>query len=173
VIRTLLPWLLTVAVAACAGVVPVPAAPVVGEASDEAFLLVVRSPSDRYPAGQPIEVFAEVLYQGPKNVERVFHASSPVGWQIVQLDGDAVMGGGMDLPCLSTDFANNRPRRYDFEKAGVVEDVQPFNRAWFEDPALRLPRGRWRFVATLDVALGECGGEPHSLKAHIDLLVGP
>ncbi|MBA2314133.1 MAG: hypothetical protein H0V87_02000 [Chloroflexi bacterium] len=171
--RLLVAGLLIVSMSACAEVLPIAPRPAVAEASDDLFLLVVRSPADRHPTGQPIDVFAELLYQGPKNSETIFHASSPIFWQIVQLDGPAVMEGGMDMPCLSTDLQAGAPKRYPFEKAGVVEDVPPFNRAWFEEDALRLPAGRWRFVATLSVSLGDCGGEPHELEASVDLVVGP
>ena len=161
------------AVSACAEVLPIAPQPAVGEASDEIFLLVVRSPSSRHAAGHPIEVAAEIVYQGPKNRETMFHASSPVGWQLVQLDGPAEMGGGMDLPCLTTEIEPGRVIRLPFEKAGVVEDAGPFDRAWFEQPALTLPQGRWRVIAQLMVALGDCGGERHDLEANIDLVVTP
>ncbi len=170
-------WLLAavvaVLVAGCAEVLPVGPMPAVGEASDDLFLLVVRSPADRYRAGQPIEVFAELVYQGPGDGKTVYHASSPIGWQIVQLDGPAVMGGGMDMPCLSTNLAAGVPERYPFAKAGVVEDRPPFDRAWFEEETLRLPAGRWRITASMDVSLGDCGGETHALEASIDIAVGP
>ena len=171
--RALAAAFLLAAVAACAEVVPIGPVPAVAESSDELFVLVVRSPADRHPAGQPIDVFAELLYQGPRNGETIYHASSPIGWQIVQLDGPAVMGGGMDMPCLSTDLTTGIPTRYPFQKAGAVEDRPPFDRAWFEEDALRLPAGRWRVTATTSVSIGDCGGEMHQLEASIDLLVGP
>lgn len=159
------------ALAACQEALPVGPAPVSAEASDALFVFVVRSPSDRHAALAPIEVFAEVVYQGNRNRVTISHAASPVGWQIVQLDGPAVMEGGMDMPCLQTGLVNGQVRRYDFEKAGVIEGP-PFDRAWFEDPVLRLPAGRWRVTGTFSAALGECGGEHHGLDASIDLVVG-
>lgn len=165
--------LLAVVVAACAEVLPIGPAPVVAETSDELFLLVARSPSDRYAAGQAMEVTAEILYQGPRNRETIFHAASPVGWRVEQLDGPAVMGGAMAEPCVATDLLPGSVKSYPFEKGGVVEDRPPFDMAWFQDPALRLPAGRWRFTATMQVWLGDCGGEEHRLETSIDVTVGP
>ena len=157
----------------CAEILPVGPAPAVAEAGDGLFLLVVRSPADRYGAGQPVEVFAELVYQGPKNRETIYHAASPIGWQIAQLDGPAVMGGMMAAPCLSTELTRGLAKRYPFEKGGVVEDAPPFDRAWFEDQALRLPSGRWRIAATMSASLGDCGGEGHALEAAVVLAIDP
>jgi hypothetical protein len=158
---------------ACAEVFPIGPVPAVGEVSDDAFLLVVRSPATRYAAGQPIDVFAELVYQGPKNAETIYHAASPIGWQLVQLDGRARMGGAMAMPCIQTELQNGVVTRYPFEKGGAVEDGSPFDEAWFAEPTVRLPAGRWRIMATLMVSLGDCGGESHTLGTSIDLIVQP
>jgi hypothetical protein len=171
--RALLTAVLAIAVAACAELLPVEPVPAVSEASDDVFLLVVRSPESRFAAGEQIEVFAEVVYRGPNDRETIFHAASPVGWQILQRDGPAVMGGGMDMPCLTTDMVPGRPLRIPFQKGGAPEPAGPFTRAWFEEPGFSLPAGQWQIVAELSVALGDCGGEPHALSASIDLQVGP
>ena len=169
--RTWLLGLLVVAVAACE-LLPI-GAPAMGEASDDQFRLVVRSPATRYVPGQPIEVFAELVYEGPKNTETIFHAASPIGWQIVQLDGPARMDGAMADPCVTTELRKDEPGRYPFQKGGVVEAGSPFDEAWFSDPSLRLPPGRWRFIATLNAYLGDCGGESHTLATSVDLVVLP
>jgi hypothetical protein len=151
----------------------VPPAPAIEEASDELFVLVVRSPADRYRPDEPMDITAELIYQGPRNQETIYHAASPVGWQIVQLNGDARMEGGMDTPCLTTRLTPGAVRKYPFDKAGAVDHHPPFDIAWFRDPALRLPAGQWRAIATLSVALGDCGGEDHRLEAAIDIVVEP
>jgi len=171
--RLIVALALGLTVAACAEILPVGPAEAVAEATDDLFVFTVRSPANRYASGAPIVVGAELVYQGPKARETIYHASSPVGWQLAQLDGPAVMGGGMDEPCLNTDLERGAAQVVPFQKAGVVDDVGPFDRAWFEDRVLRLPAGRWRISAELGVALGDCGGEPHALEASIELLVTP
>ncbi len=164
---------LLLALAACTEVLPVGPRPVVGEASDDEFTFVVRSPADSYANGQPVEVLAELVYQGPKNRETIHHGGSPVGWEIVQLDGRASMAGAMDTPCLATDLAAGEVRQYRFEKSGSIDDAGPFTRTWFEQDALTLPPGRWRFTGQLLIALGDCGGERHDLEASIEIIVRP
>lgn len=168
-------WLLSLLAVTLAGceLLPVGPTPAVGEASDDQFRLVVRSPATRYAAGQPIDVVAELVYEGPKNAETIYHAASPVGWQIVQLDGSARMNGAMALPCIETELRNGVVTRYALEKAGALEDGSPFDEAWFREPGLRLPPGRWRVAATMDVSLRDCGGERHTLATSIDLVVQP
>lgn len=160
-------------VAACAEVLPIAPQPVAAEDNDLVFKLVVRSPASRYAPGQPITVSSEIVYLGPKARETMYHASSPVGWTIEQLDGPARMGGGMDLPCLRTEVAAGAPHNVPFAKGGVPDDVGPFTRAWYQEQALRLPAGRWRIVAQLSVSLDDCGGEPHALVVPIEVLVAP
>jgi hypothetical protein len=171
--RTSLLAVLAMVLMGCAELLPIASAPAVGEASDEAFLLVVRSPATRYASGQPTEVFAELVYQGPRNAETVYHAASPIGWQIVQLDGPARMDGAMAMPCIETEMRNGVVTRYPFQKGGSIEEGSPFDEAWFGEPSLRLPAGRWRITATLMVSLGDCGGEGHTLETSIDLVVQP
>lgn len=149
-----------------------PAGEAVAEASDELFRLIVRSPASAYAPGQQIDVTADVIYVGPGDAETIYHAASPVGWRITQLDGPAAMEGGMDLPCLTTALDAEEPLRLPFQKAGGIDDTGPFTRAWFEEPGLQLPAGRWRITAEMNVALGDCAGAAHRLSAAIDLVVG-
>ena len=164
---------IAVAVAGCNVLFPIAPAPTQGEASDDLFRLFVRSPLDRYPSALAIHVAGGLAYQGPKNRETIFHAASPIGWRIVQLDGPAEMGGGMDQPCLSTVLDAGRIAPYPFQKAGEVDDAPPFDLAWYQAKDVHLPAGRWRFIATMDVSLGDCGGEMHQLEASIDVTVTP
>jgi hypothetical protein len=94
----------------------------------------------------------------------MFHAAYPIGFRIEEVGGERLMGGGMDLPCLRTELAKSGSTVLPFGKAGSPDDpTQGFDRAWYEDPVLRLPAGTWRIIAHLDVSLGDCGGEPHQL----------
>lgn len=162
-----------VSLAACADVLPVGPTEVVDEVSDELFTLVVRSPSSQHRAGQPIDVAAELIYQGPRNRETIYHAASPIGWRLQQVDGPAAMEGAMAMPCATTDVTAGAVNRYAFQKGGAIGEAGPFDAAWYSDPTLTLPPGRWRVIADMNVDLGDCGGESHALQASIELVVTP
>lgn len=148
--------------------IPTPSAspdgPVIATAEDASFSLTLTTPLATYSPEDAIEPVASVTYLGPRATETMFHAAYPIGFRIEEIGGERLMGGGMDLPCLRTELAKSGSAVLPFGKAGSPDDpTQGFDRAWYEDPVLRLPAGTWRIIAHLDVSLGDCGGEPHQL----------
>jgi hypothetical protein len=146
-----------------------------GASRDLSFALTVALDRPTYRAGQAIQVTTAYTYLGPKGGERVFHASSPVGFRIEEIGGRRGMEGGMDMPCLSTDVTAGQPVAVGFFKSGGIsqEPGVGFDLAWFQDPVLSLPAGQWRIIARLDANLGDCGGESHALETSIDIRVEP
>jgi hypothetical protein len=158
-------------------VVPTPSdGPVTRVTDDGSFRFELAMPSSRYTTADEIDPITTVTYLGP-NVTNVFHAASPILFRIDEVGGERVMGGGMDLPCQSTMFTNGAGKPYPFEKAGSPTDdlTTGFDRAWYEDPVLRLPAGQWRIMAQLDVTLGGCGAdaERHQLTLSAQVTVVP
>jgi hypothetical protein len=142
-----------------------------GTAQDDTFYFEILADKAAYAPDEPIDVVASFTYLGPNATERVFHAASPVGFRIEEIGGTRVMGGGMDLPCLFTDVESGVPETVPFAKSGSPTDGEAgFDRAWYADPELRLPPGRWRIVANLWVSLGECG-VGHRLEAAVEVAV--
>ena len=141
-------------------------------AEDASFRLVLTTPQTTYRAEDAIEPVASVTYLGPNATETMFHAAYPVGFQIKEVGGMRLMGGGMDTPCLRTELAKEEAVVIPFSKAGSPDDPKAgFDRAWYEDPVLRLPTGTWQIIAQLDVSLGDCGGEPHQLTVENVIVV--
>ena len=175
--RVLCAAALSLVVAGCgSGSSPSPSGapePVSGAARDATFAITLAADRGPYRAGEPITVGAGYTYLGPKGTERVFHASSAVGFRIEEIGGTRGMGGGMDQPCLFTDVVASRPVAAPFFKSGAISDVPGvgFDLAWYQDPVLRLPAGSWRIIAYLDVYLGACGGEHHTLEAAVVIAV--
>jgi hypothetical protein len=145
--------------------------PVFASTEDESFRLSLSTPNGTYATDEVIEPVASLTYLGPRDSLQVFHAASPIGFSIREVGGDRVMGGGMDMPCLSTDLPRGRPMEFPFAKAGAPGEPNEFDRAWYEDPALRLPGGTWRLTAELQVAIGDCGGEEHRLAVDNQITV--
>lgn len=181
------PWLAKLSVGAVAALVLVgggctvlpsnppstaPGAPVVGAAEDASFRLELTTPRAEYGPDDAIEPVASVTYLGPRATETLFHAAYPIGFRIEEVGGERLMGGGMDLPCLRTTLAMGESATLPFGKAGSPDNPkQGFDRAWYEDPVLRLPAGTWRIIAHLDVSLDDCGGEAHQLTVENVILV--
>lgn len=156
--------------------IPTPSAspdgPVIATGEDASFRLELTTPRAEYGPDDAIEPVASVTYLGPQAVETIFHAAYPIGFRIEEVGGERLMGGGMDLPCLRTELAKSESAVLPFSKAGSPDDPkQGFDRAWYEDPVLRLPAGTWRIIAHLDVSLGDCGGEPHQLTVENIIVV--
>ena len=148
--------------------------PVVATARDAKFQITLATPSSTFLTDEPVRPVAEVTYLGPGNVT-VYHAASMVGFRIAEVGGRRTMGGGMDLPCLQTPMAAGQRLPFEFQKGGAVADnpAEGFDRAWYEEPELRLPPGRWQITAYLSASLGDCGGERHELETSIEVLVAP
>jgi hypothetical protein len=149
--------------------------PVTDAVRDATFALTLTVDRGVYRAGEPITVSASYTYLGPKGTEKVFHAEQAVGFRIEEIGGTRGMGGGMHEPCRFTDVVAGQPVPVPFSKFGAISDVPGagFDRAWYEDPVLRLPAGSWRIVAYLDAWLGECGGERHALETAVGIAVEP
>ena len=149
-----------------------PGAPLGATAEDASFRLVLKTPQATYSPEETIEPVATVTYTGPRPTETLFHAAYPIGFQIEEVGGERGMGGGMDQPCLRTELAKGEAATLPFAKAGSPDDPRRgFDRAWYEDPVLRLPAGTWRIIAHLNVSLGDCGGEPHQLTVENVIVV--
>jgi hypothetical protein len=142
--------------------------PVVDTVEDARFRLTLTTPRGVFGTDEAIEAVAKLTYLGPLPNETIFHAMSPVAFMIEEVGGSGrTMGGAMEQPCLHTALSRDVSLALPFAKAGVPtsDPLSGFNQAWYEDPVLRLPAGRWRIVAGLDAYIGECGGEAHSLTA--------
>jgi hypothetical protein len=148
------------------------ARPAVGAERDDRFELRLQSARSSFRSTEPIEPVAFVTYSGPADTV-VYHAASMVGFRIEEIGGTRSMGGGMDTPCLQTPMAAGQTVSIPFEKAGVVAEnpAEGFDAAWYQDPVLRLPPGRWRVIAYLSASLGDCGGESHEFETSIEIAV--
>jgi hypothetical protein len=150
--------------------------PVDATIDDGTFRLTLTTPHRMYAPTDAIEPVAAVTYLGPRPKETMYHGAYPVWFQIEEVGGKRVMGGGMDTPCLSTELTRSAPAEYPFGKAGAASDdpAAGFNSAWYQDPVLRLPEGTWRIIANLDIDTGKCGGEHHQLTVEnvITVVVG-
>jgi hypothetical protein len=170
--------LLGLLLGSCAGTAPSSSEapfPAVSTARDGRFQLQLQAPRATYRPADAIEAVAFVTYLGPTARDDVFHGGSLVGFRIAEIGGRRTMGGGMDMPCLQTPMNVGEPVAFEFQKSGAIAEdpAEGFDRAWYEEPVLRLPPGRWQIVAHLLAYFDECGGEEHQLETSIEVVVAP
>ena len=147
--------------------------PVAALSDDGVFRLEIAAESPVVPAGDPINIATWLTYVGPRAVVEFGHADPAVGFSIRQLDGPEQMSGvGSDV-CLITRQARGDRVAVPFVKGGQIRGI--FDEAWFRDPQLHLPAGRWEVLASLEVDIPPCdgGGTTHRLHAGVTVTVTP
>jgi len=140
------------------------------------FGLGLTSENAEYAAGEPIEIQAELLYDGIEPTLTLSGVTTLVnGFGIEQLDGPLVMGPGWEVPCLRHEIRSAEPLVFAYVKsAGWTQDDPnaQFYQEWMQDPQLRLPAGTWLVTAYSEFAVGsDCGGPQVTLEASIVVTV--
>ena len=161
-----------------------PATAVVGEpatdvAEDGTFRLELRLPRATFASDEVIEPVAELTYLGPAaEVVATGSGSGPVLFGLRQLDGRREMGPAATGDCAPHPFVAGEPGTYEYTKSGGYADDDPdaaFYRAFFGDPELHLPPGRWRVTASIDLSTAPdgCGDPWHHIEASLEFVVTP
>jgi hypothetical protein len=134
--------------------------PIVVEGRQDGFLLSLRVSGDTVDAGAPIGIDAILTWDGPAVRATVWASGSGVvSFGLRQLDGDIALGGAMTADCAVHEFDRLTPVAIPFRKSGGFSEDDPnadFYRAFFADPILRLPAGRWRVSAIASGFLEPC-----------------
>ena len=148
------------------------------EDGDASFRLTLEASQDRYRAGQAIAIVATLTYLGP-DAEAVARGSSHalVGFELEGGDPVVTINPAFTTDCSPQPLTRAVPVAFPFAKSGSSSENDPdiaFRRAYFADPVLRLPAGRWTVTAVTSFGSGaDCGDEPHSLDASITIAVEP
>jgi hypothetical protein len=156
---------------------PAGARPVAAEARDGSFVIQIAATQERYAAGEPIMVATRLTYLGPRSEIQVAHAGAgPVIVGLEQLDGPFDPGGGSDASCRHSVLKAGVPVEAAYQKSGGYTGDDPLAaqyKAFFADPAVRLPAGTYRFTAQVQLSEEDCGGVRHDLTASITVSVVP
>ncbi|HET7676304.1 MAG TPA: hypothetical protein VFK38_00465 [Candidatus Limnocylindrales bacterium] len=136
----------------------------------------IASPRVTWRMEEAIVVEASLVYLGQAPVVASGSGSGLVGFSVVQQGGPLRMEAGGTSDCVRYQLRPG-PQAVAFSKSGGFSGDDPnaaFYRAFFADPDLHLPPGRWRITAHVDLVLGqECGGEPTDPSASIEIVVRP
>jgi hypothetical protein len=134
--------------------------PIVVEGRDAGFALTLRIGSDAVDAGAPIDVAAVLAWEGADQRASIWGSGGgPVSFGLEQVDGDIRIDAVMTADCAQHEYTRGVPVAIPFRKSGGFPDDDPnadFYRAFFADPVLRLPAGRWRVRATASGYLVPC-----------------
>jgi hypothetical protein len=156
------------------------APPVSSQTTEGDFRLELRVSQDRYRAGQPIVADATLSYLGDAETLRLWGSGMGVVFTTVrQLDGDIDPGLAMTTDCVAHEIGPDAPIHRPFDKSGSYGQDDPnleFYEAYFRDPLLRLPPGRWEIRATASFTVGgdDCGAGPDgSLGTSVEIVVEP
>jgi hypothetical protein len=156
------------------GATPSPSAAAEGvsvSARNGDFVLTLSSPRSMWSSENGIEITATLSYLGDEPEVEIGGGGGPVVFSLVQLEGgNAVLGGGQDLPCLRYPLGPDAPLVWPFQKAGAVNDRPPFDLAFFQDPELHLPPGRWEVRAVLQYGIGDCSDLELIASIQLDVL---
>jgi hypothetical protein len=146
--------------------------PVVLEGRDAGFVLTLRIGSDAIDAGAAIVVAAQLAWEGAEPRGVIWGSGGgPVSFGLEQVDGDIRLDAVQTADCAQHEYTRGVPVQTPFRKSGGYPDDDPnadFYRAFFADPALRLPTGRWRISATAGGSHGRHpprGRDPGSVGA--------
>jgi hypothetical protein len=138
---------------------PSPDGGVRAETRNGDLVLALASPRREWTADEAIEVVATLTYTGDLPELDLHGGGGPVVFGLSQISGgDAAMAGSQNQPCIQYPIGPDQPLVWPFAKSGSPDESGPFDLAFFQDPVLNLPPGRWEVSVQLDYGIGECAG---------------
>jgi hypothetical protein len=159
---------------------PITAPPVAAEATEGDFRLELVVQQERYRAGQPIIADMTLTYLGDEPSLSLWGSGLGVlGSRLRQIDGSIEHGWATTTDCRPHPIAPGEPMHSPFVKSGGHSADEPnadFYEAYFRDPLLRLPPGRWEITAVTGFTAGgdDCGdGPPGGLQVSVEITVEP
>lgn len=170
-----------VASSAC-GAVVTPAAspsPPAGHAElvDGPFRLTFDMPRTQWSAADPITATAALELVGVGGPTVSGSGSGLIGFEYLQVDGPHHVVPASTADCRPYRLEAGRPLSSALAKSGGFTDQDPdaaFLRAFFADPVVHLPAGRWQITAIAAFAEGaDCTGPSHSIRVPITIEVTP
>jgi hypothetical protein len=159
---------------------PSPDFGVTSEIRNNDLSLVLSSPRSVWTTQDAIQITATLSFVGGNGTNGTifFGSGSPFVFNIRQVSGDlAALQGGWDDACQRFFVPRDAPLTQSFYKSGEVQESGPFDEAFFSDPDLHLPAGRWEVEVFLPEsvvpAVGDnCGAPPISTSIQIEVVPG-
>ena len=148
-----------------------------GAAQDDTFSLTIETGDTRFVADEPIAITTTLRYIGTRERRTIIsHGGGPVSFGVEQLDGPVDNGPEWDTSATPFGYRRGDVQDIPFGKSGGWDGDDPmadFWRAWFADPELRLPAGRYRITAHLGYRGPAEDASARSLEAAVVIEVLP
>ena len=136
-----------------------PDAGVSDQARSGDLVMTLSSPRSTWSTEEAIQIAATISLDGERDEVDLWGGAGPIVFSLRQISGgSAETGGGQDLPCIAYPVSQEAPLVVPYAKAGAIEGP-PFDLAWYQDPELHLPAGRWKARATFNGSVDDCGGD--------------
>jgi hypothetical protein len=153
-------------------------APAVAETRVGNFILTISSPKTIWTTEEVVEVTAELRYVGGEQDMTIRQANPPIGFTLGAASGEGpTLVSIHEHTCLHYAVSASDPLVQAYRKGGPIsedgiplDEAPPFDRAFLDDPELRLPVGEWRFTALTSFNERACGSD-YQLEAAIVLEV--
>lgn len=148
-------------------------APPVGEGSDALFSLSIQADRSRYAADEPIEIATTLRFLGDARTTVTSSGGGLISFDIEQLDGPVDVEAARTADCVQYEYRPGDTESVEYQKSGGYSADDPmadFWRRFFADPALRLPAGEYRIIASADYGAPECG-DARTVEATIVIVV--
>lgn len=150
-----------------------------GRVVAEGFVLEVRLPTRTFAPTDAIPVTTTLTWTGGPDRGRIWGSGGgPVSFTFTEVGGARrMMGGVMTADCKMKEFAPGVATVIPLGKSASWTDEDPnaaFYQAWFREPVLRLPTGRWQLRVSVGGLLAPCELGAKTIEAAvgpIDLVI--
>ena len=145
--------------------------PAAARAEGGGFILEAGVPKVRWSPEEAIEVVSSLTFVGPAPRQTIWASGSGVvAFAIAEIGGRRRMGGAATADCFPYPYERAVKTAVPFRKSGGWTGDDPdgaFYAAFFRDPQLHLPMGRWRITASVSGFLAECGANAPPLELEL------
>ena len=142
--------------------------PVSARSVDEGFALEVSVPRAAFSTIEAIPVTTTLTWVGGAPSGTIWgSADGPVAFTFEELTGRRAMGGALQAGCVPMRFLRGLAVDVPFRKQagrGGDDGFGAFYDAWFSDPELRLPAGRWRLNVSIVGSPAPCAAGAPDLQ---------
>lgn len=143
--------------------------------STERFSLELRTSKATYSNDEPIRLGARLKFNGPGEATTLEGLGvGLVLFDIHQVDGAIQLPAVWPDECREYELQRGRPYDASYAKSGSFgagSPDGPFYRAFFNDPALRLPAWEWLITARVEASEGPCAGDGELIDLSASLMV--
>ncbi|MEX2546558.1 MAG: hypothetical protein WD830_02065 [Chloroflexota bacterium] len=137
------------------------------------FTLRLIEGAIEYAANEPIDIRAELTYDGPTETTELWGAGLMDGFRVRQLDGPFSLSDIHPMWCVPLSLTSGAPLVVDFRKGQLVDGDGPIaDRSVLEDPELGLPPGTWRITVSSTFSTGSgCSRDNVLLDSSVVIVV--